>query len=214
MIIIMFEKTHSKDSKGNFHYAVPMNDDKAMRLASLALNRMGQYDDRRVVKWDNHSKDKIAFLGIKTIDNKGRLSSLSEFEHSQKWERLGVLSDINEIKQCSSGGTLLRGSFNVDPQSFNGVSRLTFETHTEYPPSEVKSAYEEHNDKWKDIQQTVSYAQNESMEKAREEIANKQRECEHEHAVIEDDYVGRHSRADGYCEDCGGEITEQKELAY
>ena len=210
----MFEKTKSEDSKGNFHYVIPMNNDKAMKLASLALNRMGTFDDRRVVKWDDHSKDKLAFLGIKTIDQKGRLSLLSDYEHSQKWEKLGVLSDINEIKQCSSGGTLLRGSFNVDPQSFNGVSRLTFETHTEYTPSEVKEAYDQYNDTWKDIQQTVNYAQNESMEKAREEIANKQRECEHEHAVIDADFVGEHMHADGYCEDCGAEITEEKELAF
>jgi hypothetical protein len=210
----MFEKTQSEDSKGNFHYVIPMNNDKAMKLASLALNRMGTFDDRRVVQWEDHSKDKLAFLGIKTIDQKGRLSLLSDYEHSQKWEKLGVLSDINEIKQCSSGGTLLRGSFKVTPESFNGVSRLTFQTHTEYPPSEVKEAYDQYNDAWKDIQQTVNYAQEESANNAREEIANKQHECNHEHAVIEDDFVGRHSRAEGYCEDCGAEITSDKELAF
>jgi RNA polymerase-binding transcription factor DksA len=52
------------------------------------------------------------------------------------------------------------------------------------------------------------------MEKAREEIANKQRECAHDHAVIDADYVGEHMNADGYCERCGAEITKEKELAF
>jgi hypothetical protein len=128
---------------------------------------------------------------------------------------MGVMSDIDEYRQNPSGsGTQIKGSFRVDPMSFNGVSKLQFQTVVEQTPTEVKEAYENMGDTWESIIRTVSYAKNEAMEKAQEQIAENQRNCEHEHSVFPENHIGETRKADGYCEDCGAELTENKELAY
>jgi len=154
-------------------------------------------------------------MGIKTHDSKGHLKGLAEYAHSPKWQNLDVMSDIDEYRQNPQGGTIVKGSFNVDPQSFNGIQRLSFKTAVEATPTELESAYEQRGDTWDVIQDSIHYAKQDSMESAREQIADKQRNCSHDMAVFPDNFISEYgSHAAGYCENCGGEITKDKELAY
>lgn len=198
----------------DYHYRIPLNNDRAMRLASWALNGMVHYQNRFVVEWDGYSGDKLAYMGIKTHDSKGHLKGLEEYAHSPKWQNMGVMSDIEEYRQNPSGsGTQIKGSFRVDPMSFNGVQKLSFKTVVDPTPTELKEAYEQRGDTWDKIQDSIRWAKEESMEQAREQIAEKQRNCEHEHSVFPENHIGEYN-SDGYCEDCGAELTENKELAY
>jgi len=217
----MSEKDYQTDDFGrandrDYHYRIPLNNDRAMRLASWALNGMVHYQDRFVVKWDNYSGDKLSYMGLKTHDSKGHLQGLEEFAHSPKWQNLeSPMSEIQEYRQNPSGsGTVIKGSFRVDPQSFNGINRLSFKTVLELTPTEFEKAFDNRNDEWKTVQNSIRWAKDESMEKAREQIANKQRDCDHNHAVIDDDYIAEYRKAAGYCEDCGAELTSEKELVY
>ena len=215
------QKSYKTDRFGNpndrdYHYRIPLNNDRAMRLASWALNGMVHYQDRFVVEWEEYSGDTLSYMGIRTHDSKGHLKGLEEFAHSPKWQNLeSPMTDIQEYRQNPSGsGTVIKGSFRVDPQSFNGVSKLTFKTTIELTPTEFTEAFENRTDEWQSVQEAIRWAKDESMEQAREQIAKQQRECDHDHAVIEDNFIGETRRSDGYCEDCGAEITKDKELAY
>jgi len=199
----------------NYHYRIPLNNDCAMRLASWALNSVLQYQNRFVVEWDGYSGDKLAYMGIKTHDSKGHLIGLEEYAHSPKWKNMGVMSDIDEYRQNPTGsGTQVKGSFRVDPMSFNGVQKLSFKTVVNPTPTELKEAYEQRGDTWDTVIRTIEYAKDESMEQARKEIHNKQQSCEHEHSVFPENHIGKTRDSDGYCEDCGTELTKNKELTY
>lgn len=197
----------------DYHYRIPLNNDAAARLASLALNGMFPYKDRFVVEWKGFSGDSISYMGIRTNDSKGHLDGLAQYAHSPKWESVGPMSDIDEYRSGRSGGTKVRGSFRVDPQSFNGIQRLSFDTVIDVTPSELETALQDRGDIWDRIQETIHWAKQDSMDNAREQIANEQRNCEHEHAVFPDRYISEHGGS-GYCEDCGAELTENNELAY
>jgi len=216
----MSEKDYPTDKFGNpdgrdYHYRIPLNDKSAMRKAAWALHEMVFYKDRFVVEWDEFSGDKISYMGIRTHDSKGHLDALAEYAHSPKWQNLGPMSDIDEYRYSSKGATKVKGTFRVDPQSFNGIQRLSFKTVVSATPSELESAYEQRGDTWSEIQDSIHWAKQDAMESAREQIADKQRNCEHSAAVFPDNHIGEYgSHADGYCENCGAEITEDKELAY
>lgn len=197
----------------DYHYRIPLNDDKALKRASLALKEMTPYKDRFVVEWNEYSGDKISYMGIKTHDSKGHLDGLAEYAHSPKWQNLGPMSDIDEYRYSSKGATKVKGTFRVDPQSFNGITRLSFKTVVSATPSELEAAYEQRGDTWNKIQDSIHWAKQDAMEQAREQIADKQRNCEHSAAVFPDNHIGEF-QSDGYCENCGAEITENKELAY
>jgi len=205
-----FGKPNGRD----YHYRIPLNNDAAMRLAAWALNGMVRYQDRFVTEWKEYSGDSLCYMGIQTHDSKGHLKGLAEYAHSPQWKDLGVMSDIDEYRHGNGGGTKIRGTFSVDPQSFNGVSTLQFDTVIDQTPSELEQAYENMGDVWTNIQEQVSWAKQKAMDNAHEQIANKQRSCNHEHAVFPEKFVGEMMDSDGYCEDCGAEITEDKELAY
>jgi len=200
----------------NHHYRIPLNDERAATLASRALNGLAPFSDRFVVSWDEFSGDRIAYMGIKTSDSKGHLQGLAEYAHSPKWQNVSsrVSCEIDEYRSGRSGGTKVRGSFRVDPMSFNGATKLGFSTVLDVTPTELESALENRGDTWKEIQDTIRYAKDESIKNARERIAEQQRNCEHEHAVFPENHIGETARSDGYCEDCGAEITQNKELAY
>jgi len=200
----------------DYHYRIPLNDDRGMRLATWALHEIVHYKDRFVVEWDGYSGDKLSYMGIKTHDSKGHLKGLAEYAHSPKWQNLGVMSDINEYRQNPKGsGSQVKGTFRVDPQSFNGIQRLSFKTVVSATPTKLESAYEQRGDTWDEIQDSIHWAKQDAMESAREQIADKQRNCSHDMAVFPDNFISEYgSHAAGYCENCGGEITEDKELAY
>jgi len=214
----MSESNYKTDRFGrpddrDYHYRIPLNNDAAMRKASLALNGMFPYSDRFVVRWDEHSGDSLSYMGIKTHDSKGHLDGLAKFSHSPKWQNLGRHTDINEYRQNPKGGTIIKGTFRVDPQSFNGHSRLSFKTTIAETPTELEQAYENMGDTWQNVQDAVRWAKDDAMENAREQITNRQQNCEHEHAVFPENHISDHG-GDGYCEDCGAELTQNKELAY
>jgi len=209
------QKSYKTDKFGSpddrdYHYRIPLNDDHAMRLARWALHGMVHYQDRFVVDWDGYSGNSLSYMGIRTHDSKGHLKGLEEYSHSPKWKDGFSLSDIDEYRSGYSGGTKIKGSFRVDPQSFCGVSRLTFQTTIPQTPTELEAAQEERGDTWDDIQESIKWAKDDAMEQAREQIAEKQRNCNHEHSVFPDRHIGR---GEGYCEDCGAELTEDRELA-
>jgi hypothetical protein len=210
----MTEKDYPTDRFGNpdgrnYHYRIPLNNDKAMRLATWALHEMVYYQDRFVTEWDEYSGDRMSYMGIQTHDNKGHLDKLAKYAHSPKWQNMGVMSDIDEYRSGTSGGTKVKGSFGVDPMSFNGISTLTFETTLDVTPTELEDASENRGDVWKDIQMSIRWAKDESMENAHEQIAEMQRDCSHDHVI--EGTIGL------CCEDCGAEIEESEDgyqLAY
>jgi len=175
---------------------------------------MVHYRDRFVVEWDEYSGDELSYMGIRTHDNKGHLKRLEQYVHSPKWQNLGSMSDINEYRYHAKGATKVKGSFRVDPQSFNGINKLQFTTVLDVTPSELESAYEQRGSTWDDIQQSLRWAKDDAMEQAHEQIADRQRQCDHNHAVFPDNFVGKTRNSNGYCEDCGEEITENKKLAH
>jgi len=118
-------------------------------------------------------------MGIQTHDNKGHLKGLEQFSHSPKWKNLGVMSDIDEYRSGYNGGTKIKGTFRVDPQSLNDCTHLSFDTTVDVTPTEFEKAYEERNETWQEIQQSVQWAKQDAMENAHEQIANKQRNCDH-----------------------------------
>ena len=216
------QKSYKTDEFGSpndrdYHYRIPLNNNRAMRLASWALNGMVHYQDRFVVEWEEYSGDTLSYMGIQTRDSKGHLKGLEEFAHSPKWQNLNSpMSDISEYRQNPSGsGTMIKGSFRVDPTSFNGIQHLKFQTVVELTPTEFEKAFENMGETWTTkVQNAIKWAKQDSMKHTREQIAKQQRDCDHEHAVIEDGFIGETRKSDGYCEDCGAEITKDKELAY
>lgn len=198
------EKPYPTDEFGrpngrNYHYRIPVNDSGAYRRAVWALHEMVLYKDRFVTEWKEFSGDKLSYIGLQTHDNKGHLKGLEEYAHSDQWQDLGMHSDIEEYRYYK-GGTKVRGTFNVDPQSFQGVSSLEFTTTLDVTPKELEEAYENMGDTWQSIQMTLSWVKNDAMEQAREQIAEKQRNCEHEHVA--------EGTLTEYCEDCGKEFEE------
>jgi hypothetical protein len=206
------EKDYKTDRFGHpndrdHHYRIPLNDDSAMRKATWALNSMLMYKDRFVTKWDKYSGDKLSYMGIQTHDSKGHLTGLAEYAHSPKWENLGVMSDIDEYRGgVKGGGTKVKGTFNVDPMSFNGVSTLQFETVLDVTPTELEAAYEDRGETWDKIQDTIHWAKRDAMDSAREQIAEKQRQCEHNHVVGNDP----DSSLPATCEDCGADVRKDE----
>jgi len=214
----MEEKPYPTDEFGrpdgrDYHYRIPLNNDRAARLASLALNGMFPFKDRFVVEWKEFSGDSLSYIGLRTNDSKGHLKGLAEYSHSPKWESLGVHSDIDEYRPGYSGGTKIKGTFRVDPQSFNGATQLTFQTTIDQTPKELEKAYDSMGDTWQKVLEQVRWAKDDSMEQAKQQIAEQQRECEHKHANYPDRFISEFGGS-GYCEDCGAEITTEKELAY
>lgn len=182
----------------NYHYRIPLNNDRAMRLATWTLHGMVYYQDRFVTKWDGFSGDRLSYMGIQTHDNKGHLDKLAKYAHSPKWENFGR-GEIDEYRGVA-GGTKIKGTFGVDPMSFNGISTLSFETVLDVTPTELEEAYENRSDVWQDIQMSLSWAKDDAMEQAHQEIAEMQRNCSHDHVI--EGTIGM------CCEDCGGEIEE------
>lgn len=206
----MTEKDYPTDRYGNpdgrdYHYRIPLNDDMAVRLASWALNGMVSYSDRWVVEWDGFSGNSLDYMGIKTHDSRGHLDGLAEYAHSPKWESMGPMTDIDEYRGVS-GGTKIRGTFRVDPMSFNGVNKLQFKTTVGVTPSELEKAAENRGETWRDIQESLRWAKDDAMETAWEDIAEKQRQCDHEHTI---DGIHGHT-----CEDCGAELDDDGELRH
>jgi hypothetical protein len=195
----MEEKPYPTDEFGhpngrNYHYRIPLNDDIAFKKAQLALKGMHPYKDRFVVEWKEFSGDELMYMGIQTHDNKGHLKGLEEYAHSDQWKDLGVMSEIDEYRYYK-GGTRVKGTFNVDPMSFQGVSSLEFTTTLDVTPKELEKAYENMGDTWSEIQEQLSWAKDDAIEKAWEQIAEKQRDCDHNHVA--------EGTLEEYCEQCG-----------
>lgn len=194
----------------DYHYRVPMNDDRAMRLATWALHGMLHYDGRLVSQWREFAGNSAAYIGLQTHDSKGHLQGLAEYAYSPRWE------DVSDVETClideyrqnpSGGGTKVRGTFEYDPTGDGAYRTLEYDTVVGLTPTEFEAALETRGDDWAQVRDAVHWAKQDAIEAYREARAEFQRECDHGPTLGEDDVTVFHARdAVAFCERCGAEI--------
>ena len=202
----------------DYHYRIPLNDDRAMRLATWALHEIVHYSDRFVVSWDGFAGDSLSYMGIRTNDRKGHLRGLAEYAHSPRWEDAGVMTDVDRYRQNPSGaGTKVVGSFRASPVDPHAEVTLTFDTVVDLTPTEFEAALEARGDAWDEhVRPAIRWAKDDAVEAYQEAHAERQRECDHDHTIDVSDATGvAHSReAVAFCEDCHAEVDADGSLAY
>lgn len=188
----------------NYHYRIPLNDYRAVRLATWALHDRVAYKNRLVSKWDGFSGDELSYMGIQTHDNKGHLKGLAEYSHSAKWQDGPRFTDVDEYRGVS-GGTKVKGTFKYTE---NHCTRtLEFETAVGLTPKEFEKAAEEMGEEWRKVQDAIQWAKDEAIEQFQEAKMEFQRECEHPWRLEET----THPDAEFYCEKCEAEVTSDGE---
>ena len=201
----------------DYHYRIPLNDDRAFRLATWALHSMVHYDDRFVVEWDGYSGSQLSYMGIRTRDSKGHLRGLAEFAHSPRWKNVETpLTEVDEYRQNpAGGGTKIKGTFRASPVDPHAEVRLTFETVVDLTPTEFETALENGGGTlWEDeVRDPIHYAKQDAIEDYVEAYVERQRECEHRH-VVDDaaSYALDSPDAVAYCEDCHAELDEDGDV--
>jgi hypothetical protein len=193
----------------DYHYRIPMNDDRAMRLATWALHGRLHYDDRFVVEWDDFAGD-LGYIGLRTMDSKGHLTGLAEFAYSPRWESVSDRQTcaVDEYRQNpSGGGTKLVGTFRYSPTAEGFPVTLEYETVVSLTPTEFEAALENRGDDWSEVRDAIRWAKQDAQEDYRQARAEYQRECDHGPTRGEDDVTVFHDpRAVAFCEECGAEI--------
>lgn len=202
----------------DYHYRIPLNDTRAVRLATWALHGMVHYSDRFVVEWADFAGDGLSYMGIRTNDRKGHLSGLAQFAYSPRWETAGVMTDVDRYRQNPSGaGTKVVGSFRASPVDPHAEVSLTFETVVALTPTEFESALETRGDAWDEhVRPAIMWAKDDAVKAYQDAHAERQRECDHDHTIDVSDATGvAHSRdAVAFCEDCHAEVADDGTLAY
>jgi len=210
------KKSYKTDERGraadrDYHYRIPKQNNRAMRNAALALRGMFPYPNRLVDTWKEFSGNSLEFFGIKTIDSKGHLQRLERFSHSPKWNDADGCFVISEYRQNPHGGTKITGRFSVDPESFNGISRLQYTTAIDPTPTELEAAIKNRGETWMKIQKAIEHAKTEAIEEAHKQIAQYQEECNHKNTTSP-------SKCDGdrgpekICLDCNAPLTADEQL--
>jgi len=201
----------------DYHYRIPMNDDRAMRLATWALHGMVHYDDRFVVEWDDFAGD-LGWFGIRTHDSKGHLDGLAEYAFSPRWESVSdrQTCEVDEYRQNpSGGGTKLVGTFRYDPTGDGAYRTLEYEAVVSLTPTEFEAALDARGDDWTEVRDTIHWAKQDAQEEYREARAELQRECDHVPTLDEDDVTVFHSpHAVAFCERCEAEIDADGDVVW
>jgi|APHM01.1.fsa_nt_gi hypothetical protein len=192
----------------NYHYRIPMNNRAAMSLATRALRGMYPFEDRFVTEWDGASGDGLTYFSIETHDNKGHLDGLEKYTHAPEWEDGFRMSCIDEYRRVT-GGTKVRGSFRATPTE-GYETTLHFETVVSLTKAKLEDAEEKRDERWREVQREISAAKDERIEEWHRQRVQQQRECDHEHTLLE----SHHPRAEGYCEDCGADVNKNNEVVY
>jgi len=198
----------------DYHYRIPLNDDRAVRLASWALHGMVHYQDRFVVSWDGFAGDSISYMGIRTHDSMGHLDGLAEYAYSPRWQDAGRMTDIDRYRQNPSGaGTKVVGTFRGSPVDPAVEVVMEFETVLDLTPTEFADAESNRGDVWTGVvKPAVRWAKADAVDDYQAAYAARQRTCDHDH-VVEGGYLESRD-AVAYCEDCHAELDADGELAY
>ena len=194
----------------DYHYRIPLDDDRAMRLAVWALNGMVHYDDRFVVEWDDFAGDGLSYIGLRTNDSKGHLKGLAEYAYSPRWEYVSDVQTtaVDEYRQNpSGGGTKIVGTFDYDPTGDGVYRTLSYETVVNLTPTEFEAALENRGDDWEAVRDAIHWAKEDAQAEYREARAEFQHECDHGPTLDADDVTVFHSpHAVAFCERCEAEI--------
>jgi hypothetical protein len=202
----------------DYHYRIPLNDDRAMRLATWALHEMVHYKDRFVVEWDGFAGDELAYIGLRTNDSKGHLRGLAEYTHSPRWEDVSDRSttEVDRYRQNpSGGGAKIVGTFRCDPTGDGAYRTLEYETVVALTPTEFEAALEQRGDDWGEVRDAIRWAKDDAIEAYNEARAEFQRECDHGPTLDADDVTVFHSPdAVAFCERCEAELDADGDVVW
>ncbi len=178
------------------YYRVPLDDSRAMQIATRALNEDPPFQDRRVEKWSEWSGDKFKFMGVKTVDKKGHIKGLEQFEHSKKWHNAGAMTEISEYRRVN-GGVRVKGVTRVSPESHNGVSQVEFDGTVSASLSEFKKMLEKGFSDT--VKRELKNVKQDAVRDLEDRIHEIQMQCSH--PIILEGVVD-------VCEECGKEFHE------
>jgi len=208
----MSDNSYATDEFGrpdgrDHHYRIPLNDERAVTLASRALKGMWPYSDRFVVEWDGFAGDSLRFMGIRTNDSKGHLDGLADCSHSPRWESCGPMTEVDEYRDYH-GGTKVRGSFRASPEPHMEIT-LSFDGVVDMNKSDFEAALENRGDDWNDVQRQLSWLKDERLEEYRQEREEQRQSCDH--TALLEPTVTTHRDAKHVCETCGAETDADGE---
>lgn len=178
------------------HYRFQANDEEAWKLLRIA-NLKGRLLDMYPKDMD-HLRVQIDHVTFKTHDHMGYIKGMKKYSVSPDWEVIPFSHGRKEMKHAHGGGSKIRAKRRVSEK----WGEVTVEYHVEATPGEIKKAFNSGVNESKisnQIQNAQHWAIEDKLEELREKKAEYQRECDHDHFVIED-VVWRN---EGYCEDCG-----------
>lgn len=191
----------------NYHYRIHLNDRSGMFRAGRALRS----DERFVVECDCCS---FPYFGIKTMDEKGHIPWLTEYSRDERWTAPFPHRDW-EINYASHGGTRIEGTFTATDEHGMEIS-VPFKGRVSLTKSEVEAVArnEADSEKVERFQTAMDWIQEDAMDDYREAVWEAQQECDHDRTHLIDGPGLECPNADGYCEDCGAEVTAEGELAW
>lgn len=155
----------------NHHYRIPYSDEVAMNIATWTLHDIINAE-RVVTEWGDFSGNQLRYVGLETIDSKGHIDGLAKYSHSPDWSDAGILTDVQEYRHATGGGTRIVGSFKFSPTPHGYPVTLEFETAVDLTVTEFEDALEDLGDTWaEEVAGPIRWAKDEAIEEARERLA-------------------------------------------
>lgn len=202
-------KNHPTDFMGNpdgrdYHYRFHANDEEAQKLLKYARWK-GRYIET-YPKDMKHLRVKIGHKTVKTYDKMGYIKGMKKYAMSPSWQRVPYSRGKMEMKNANGGGTKIQAEERIGEEW--GTHTVTF--HVSYTPSEIVDALENGVNESaisEEIRTSKMWAVDSKVEELREELYQKQRECDHDR-VNREGGIGMV----GYCEDCGMDWQHEEEM--
>jgi hypothetical protein len=155
----------------NHHYRIPYSDEVAMNIATWTLHDTINAE-RVVTEWGDFSGNQLRYFGLETIDSKGHIDGLAKYSHSPDWSDAGILTDVQEYRHATGGGTRIVGSFKFSPTPHGYPVTLKFDTAVDLTVTEFEDALEDLGQTWtEEVAGPIRWAKDDAMAEARERLA-------------------------------------------
>lgn len=200
------EKPYPVDEFGrpngrNYHYKIPLDDSRALRKVRIADKIKGRFIER------NPTDCSLYHVTFKTHDNKGPISGVEEYQHSEQWESPFTKSRYSglEVRYANNGGTKVKGT--VVNYGEVGRNDIVVNTTIDMTLGEVKKAANHESDElYNEFREKMNWVERESP--TQRDI--RQKNCEHKHAVEYDESERKrtYNEFEGWCSDCGKQFID------